>query len=183
MKNTKSNKIILNSDELINDSFRLGMQIIKSGFTPTMILVLWRGGAIVGMAIHELMTYKKFQLNHMILKVSSYQNTERQDSLSIEGLGSVLRNLKKNEKVLIVDDIFDSGKTMSSLIAMIKEQRKEENDQYKIATPWYKPKNNLTDIVPDFYLHETEKWVVFPHELESLSEAEIKNFRLQEILT
>ena len=54
MKNTKSNKIILNSDELINDSFRLGMQIIKSGFIPTMILVLWRGGAIIGMAIHEL---------------------------------------------------------------------------------------------------------------------------------
>ena len=183
MKNTKSNKIILSSDELINDSFRLGMQIIKSGFTPTMILVLWRGGAIVGMAIHELMKYKKFQLNHMILKASSYQNTERQDSVSIEGVGSVLRNLKKNEKVLIVDDIFDSGKTISSLIAMIKEHRKEENDQYKIATPWYKPKNNLTDIVPDFYLHETEKWIVFPHELESLSEGEIKNFRLQEILS
>ena len=52
MKNTNSNKIILNSDELINDSFRLGMQIIKSGFIPTMILVLWRGGAIIGMAIH-----------------------------------------------------------------------------------------------------------------------------------
>ena len=183
MKNTKSNKIILNSDELISDSFRLGMQIIKSGFIPTMILVLWRGGAIIGMAIHELMIYKKFQLNHMILKASSYQNTQRQDVVSIEGLESVLRNLKKDEKVLIVDDIFDSGKTMSSLIAMIKEHRKEENDQYKIATPWYKPKNNLTDIAPDFYLYETEKWVVFPHELESLSEGEIRNFRLQEILS
>ena len=183
MKNTNSNKIILNSDELINDSFRLGMQIIKSGFIPTMILVLWRGGAIIGMAIHELMVYKKFQLNHMILKASSYQNTQRQDEVNIEGLEGVLRNLKKDEKVLIVDDIFDSGKTMSSLIAMIKEHRKEENDQYKIATPWYKPKNNLTDIAPDFYLYETEKWVVFPHELESLSEGEIKNFRLQEILS
>ena len=129
---TKSNKIILNSDELISDSFRLGMQIIKSGFIPTMILVLWRGGAIIGMAIHELMIYKKFQLNHMILKASSYQNTQRQDVVSIEGLESVLRNLKKDEKVLIVDDIFDSGKTMSSLVAMIKEHRKEENDQYKI---------------------------------------------------
>ena len=82
-----------------------------------------------------------------------------------------------------MDDIFDTGRTVSSVISLIKEHRKQENDQFKIAVPWYKPKNNLTDIFPDFYIHETEKWVVFPHELESLSNDEIKNYRLKEILS
>ena len=63
-----------------------------------------------------------------------------------------------NQKILIVDDIFDTGRTVSSVISLIKEHRKQGNDQFKIAVPWYKPKNNLTDIFPDFYIHETEKF-------------------------
>lgn len=183
MKNNLSNKIMITSQELIEDSFKLGIQIIKSGFAPTTILVLWRGGATIGMAIHELMRYKNFQLNHMIIKTSSYQNTDRQETVAIDGYQGLFESLKKDEKILIVDDIFDTGRTVSSVISLIKEHRKQENDQFKIAVPWYKPKNNLTDIFPDFYIHETEKWVVFPHELESLSNDEIKNYRLKEILS
>ncbi|MFT7532705.1 MAG: hypothetical protein ACI9FD_003738, partial [Gammaproteobacteria bacterium] len=36
-----------------------------------------------------------------------------------------------------------------------------------------KPNNNKTDRVPDFYLHETDHWLVFPHELKGLSDEEI----------
>ena len=43
MKNNLSNKIMVTGQELIKDSFKLGIQIIKSGFAPTIILVLWRG--------------------------------------------------------------------------------------------------------------------------------------------
>ncbi|MBT6583947.1 MAG: hypoxanthine phosphoribosyltransferase, partial [Gammaproteobacteria bacterium] len=43
----------------------------------------------------------------------------------------------------------------------------------KIATPWYKPDRNTTDIVPDFFVHETDQWLVFPHELSGLSDEEI----------
>ncbi len=47
-------------------------------------------------------------------------------------------------------------------------------DVYKVACPWFKPNNNKTDIIPDFYLHETDAWLVFPHELVGLTPAEIK---------
>jgi hypothetical protein len=43
----------------------------------------------------------------------------------------------------------------------------------RIATPWYKPGNNRTRLVPDYYLHETDKWIVFPHELVGLTLDEI----------
>jgi hypothetical protein len=43
----------------------------------------------------------------------------------------------------------------------------------RIATAWFKPKYNLTDIVPDYYNNETDQWLVFPHELEGLTREEI----------
>ena len=43
----------------------------------------------------------------------------------------------------------------------------------KVATPYFKPSKNKTKRKPDFYIHETEKWLVFPHELEGLSLEEI----------
>jgi hypothetical protein len=44
----------------------------------------------------------------------------------------------------------------------------------RIATPWYKPGNNQTNLRPDYYLHETDAWIVFPHELAGLTFEEIK---------
>ena len=40
--------------------------------------------------------------------------------------------------------------------------------------PWYKPQNNTTDIVPDYYVNESDEWLVFPHEIAGLSEEEIR---------
>ena len=43
----------------------------------------------------------------------------------------------------------------------------------RVATPWYKPAKNVTDITPDYYVHETDAWLVFPHELVGLTPEEI----------
>ena len=37
-----------------------------------------------------------------------------------------------------------------------------------------KPSNNKTDIKPDYYIHKSDNWLVFPHELEGLNFEEIK---------
>ena len=43
-----------------------------------------------------------------------------------------------------------------------------------LATPYFKPTKNKTNREPDFYLHETDQWLVFPHELDGLTIDEIK---------
>ena len=53
----------------------------------------------------------------------------------------------------------------------------ENTPEIKIATPYFKPQKNLTGREPDYYIHETESWLVFPHELEGLSLQEIKKFK------
>jgi hypothetical protein len=58
-------------------------------------------------------------------------------------------------------------------------------NEIKVAMPWFKPNNNDTDRVPEFYLHETDDWLVFPHSLEGLNEEEVykKKNGIKEILS
>ena len=52
---------------------------------------------------------------------------------------------------------------------------KKNTPEIRVATPYFKPEKNKTDRKPDYYLYETDKWLVFPHELEGLSLQEIEN--------
>ena len=64
-------------------------------------------------------------------------------------------------------------------VKFIKEVCKKNTPQIKIATPYFKPSNNKTKRIPDFYLHKTDQWLVFPHELEGLTKEEIKENKPQ----
>ena len=51
-------KTFLSAQGLLEDSFILGNQIIESGFHPTHIVGIWRGGAPIGIAVQELLEYR-----------------------------------------------------------------------------------------------------------------------------
>ncbi len=46
-----------------------------------------------------------------------------------------------------------------------------------VATVFFKSKRNKTDRVPDFFVEDTDAWLVFPHELAELTDAEVALFR------
>ena len=78
------------------------------------------------------------------------------------------------DRLLLVDDVFDSGLSMQAVVQELgKKARKNTPSSIRIATPYFKPVNNQSDLVPDYFLHETDKWLIFPHELEGLSREEI----------
>jgi hypothetical protein len=72
-----------------------------------------------------------------------------------------------------VDDVFDTGLSIDGILRELNDIYKEGPPEYRVATPWFKPANNKTARKPDFYLHETTDWLVFPHELIGLSDREI----------
>jgi hypothetical protein len=45
----------------------------------------------------------------------------------------------------------------------------------RVATVYSKPSRNKTVLKPDFFIHETEDWLIFPHELDGLTKEEICN--------
>jgi len=76
--------------------------------------------------------------------------------------------------VLIVDDVFDTGMSIEAVITDLRERcRRNMPNDLRIATPWYKPTKNRTGRAPDYFIHQTDKWLVFPHELQGLSSDEV----------
>ena len=96
----------------------------------------------------------------------------------MHGLNYLLKNIEHQDRLLIVDDVFDTGHTVDAVIRTLREKaRRNAPHEIRIAVPFYKPSRNRTDRVPDYYLHETEQWIKFPHSLEGLTDDEIERHR------
>ena len=172
---TEHEKIYLTAESLLRDSFLLAEQILKNGFIPNFIVAVWRGGTPVGIAVQELLQYAGIPTNHIAIRTSYYTGIgETKDSVRVHGLGYLIRELNHGDSLLIVDDVFDSGRSIDAIITAL-EQRTRRNmpGDVRVATPWYKPGKNKTDRAPDFYIHETDAWLVFPHELQGLTATEV----------
>ena len=168
-------KRFISAQELLEDSYRLGARIINSGFRPDFIVGIWRGGAPVGIAVQEMLEHFEIPTDHISVRTSLYKQIGRpSESVRVHGLGYLVRELNAENQLLIVDDVYDSGRSIEAVIAQLRERtRRNTPQQIKVATPWFKPRSNATERVPDFYLHETDKWLVFPHEVQGLEDAEI----------
>jgi len=168
-------KRYLSAQELLNDSFELGLRIFKSGFRPGFIIGIWRGGTPVGIAVQEILDHLGVKTDHIAIRTSSYYGiNKRNKEVRVHGLEYIIRRANWLDGLLIVDDVFDSGSSIKAVIETLqKKMRRNQPEDIRIATPWYKPNNNVTDIIPDYYIHETDKWLIFPHELDGLTREEI----------
>ena len=168
-------KIYLTAQDLLLDSFELGIRIFKSGFRPSFIIGIWRGGTPVGIAVQEILDHLGVETDHIAIRTSSYYGIDkREKKVRVHGLEYVVRNANWEDGLLIVDDVLDTGNSLKAILEALKARmRRNLPRDVRIATAWYKPKKNVTDIVPDFYIHETDDWLVFPHELDGLTREEI----------
>ena len=163
-------KEFIRADDLVKDSFTLARNIYDSGYRPDVLLVVWRGGTPVGIAIHEFLLYKGIKTYHAVIKAESYSGIESRKTPTVAHLASVLSAVPRGAKVLLIDDIFDTGCTLEAIC----ERLAERSRSIRIATLYYKEGRNKTDLTPDFFLKKTSRWIVFPHELMDLSLEEIK---------
>jgi len=170
-----SEKIYITADELLRDSFALGLQVIESGFKPDFIVAVWRGGTPVGIAVQELMKYAGLDTDHIAIRTSYYNGIDQtQNQVQVHNLGYLLENLNYDDSVLIVDDVFDRGRSIDAIIAELKRlTRRNLPKDIRIATVWFKPEKNVTELTPNYYINETNRWLVFPHELDGLDADEL----------
>ena len=168
-------KTFIQADQLLEDSFKLAWNVYESGFRPNYIVGVWRGGAPIGIAVQELLEVLGVPSDHIAIRTSHYSGIDQKHAnVKVYGLNYVIRQLESEDSLLIVDDVHDTGLSIQQIINDLKTACKKNTPQIKIATPYYKPTKNKTDRKPDFYLHETDEWLVFPHELDGLTIDEIK---------
>ena len=171
-------KTVLSAQDLLEDSFRLGVKILESGFEPTMIIAIWRGGTPVGMAVQEVFAYCGVESDHIAIRTSSYVGVDERGAVAVHGLNYIIKKVSREDRVLIIDDVFDTGNTIKAVVDEIRQRaRGNAPDEIRTAVPWFKPSRNETDMVPDFYLKETAEWLVFPHELDALTPEEMLQAR------
>jgi len=172
------NKIVLSAQQLLEDSFQLGLNILESGFEPTMIIAIWRGGTPVGMAVQEILAYCGIQSDHIAIRTSSYVGVDQRGTVAVHGMNYIIKKICYDDRLLIIDDVFDTGHTIAAVIDdLSKRARDNTPEDIRIAVPWYKPTRNETELEPDYYIHETAEWLVFPHELDALTPEELRQTR------
>lgn len=174
-----THKLYLDAQDLLEDSWRLGAMVADSGFRPTFIVAIWRGGAPIGVAVQEMLRLRGVEADHIAIRTASYHGIDgRDDVVQVFSMNYLTKNVSHDDSLLIVDDVFDTGRSIEAVVDYLKTKaRLNAPDEIRVAVPYYKPSRNLTDRVPDYYLHETEQWLKFPHSLEGLSRQEIRQHR------
>ncbi|MGP1486142.1 MAG: phosphoribosyltransferase [Campylobacter sp.] len=134
-------------DEFQNDVKVMARQI-NDTFTPDVILAIARGGLTLGHSLAVALDNRNlFTLNSI-----HYEDTQKLDTIKIFNIP----DLSKFKKILLVDDIIDSGESMSE----IKKEllRIYPHIDLKIASVFYKQK---ALIQPDYKIKEATEWVEF----------------------
>jgi hypoxanthine phosphoribosyltransferase len=167
-------RLYISADELLADSFRLALKVLDSGFRPSHIVGIWRGGTPVGIAVQELLDFCGVETDHIAIRTSLYTGIGTTASrVQVHGLNYLVRSVNAEDSLLIVDDVYDSGRSIRQVIDDLRQECRRNTPDIRIATIYCKPAHCIPPGVPHYYLHETDRWLVFPHELAGLSVDEI----------
>ncbi|MHA1315136.1 MAG: phosphoribosyltransferase [Candidatus Helarchaeota archaeon] len=131
----------------------LAMKVKKDGFCPDVIVAVARGGFPVARLLADFLRVVELQS----VQIELYKNISKMlDSPNIIALN--LQNLE-GRKVLVCDDIVDTGTTIKLVIDHLKQI---ENVDYKIVTLHVK---ESADFEPDYFHSKVTEWVIYPWEL------------------
>jgi hypoxanthine phosphoribosyltransferase len=183
-------KEFLPFDTVRDNALKLASRIYHDGFVPDVIYVSLRGGACIGNVISE---YFKIVRRHArpvyyaAVVARSYTGVGKAEKIRVDGWTYSPEHLRVGDKILLVDDIFDTGRTVNYLAEVILDKGIPRTD-LKIAVHDYKfftDKEEQLPIQPDYWcrkhelsIHDEGYWIHYmSHELVGLSESELeKNY-------
>ncbi len=131
----------------------LELSFLCKNFTSDAILGIARGG----LTLSHFMSQALSQRNVFTLNTISYDGRIQKDNVEVFNIPS----LEKFKKVLIVDDIIDSGKTIEKVMTLLKNSH--PNIEFKVASLFYK-EDAL--VKPDFTINKADKWIDFFWEVD-----------------
>lgn len=181
-------KEFIEYDTIRDNALQLAARIHSDDFVPDVIYVSLRGGAYLGNVISEY--FKIVRRNerrpvfYAAVVARSYTDIHTQERVMIDGWTYSPEHLRSGDRVLVVDDIFDSGRTVNHLVEVILEKGIPRED-VRIAVHDYKVRSFRPDtqpIKPDYYCRrhevarpEDDGWIHYmSHELVGLSEDEVR---------
>ena len=180
-------KEFLPYDTVRNNALKMAHRIYHDGFIPDVIYVSLRGGVYLGNVISEyfkVVQRRARPVYYAAVVARSYLGVRDSDEVKVEGWTYLPGALRSGDKVLLVDDIFDSGKTINHLAKIIMEKGIPRRD-LKVAVHDYKyffDKAEQLSIQPDYWCRKHElsvkdedMWIHYmSHELIGLTPEELE---------
>ena len=143
----------------------LAEQMNDDGFKPDIIVGVARGGMIPARVLSDLLENP----NLTTVRTECYGDVE--DVKTEPALTQQISTCVKGKKVLIVDDVADTGRSLK----LVKDHLIENDAQeIKVATLYRKPWSSLK---PDYCEKETLQWVVFPWDIKETVRQEFVNLK------
>lgn len=178
-------KVFVDPETLMEGSVVLSRRILDDSFfhqggtaSQNHLMGIWRGGTHPAIYVHEFLTYAGLQIQPHVIKTELYEGVwETKSHVSISGLKGVIEKTESGDRLLIVDDVWDSGLTMDAVLKGIQDQVGDDFLRIRTAVVFFKPERTKVEIVPDYKVYETDRWISFPHELEGLTKDEIQEFK------
>jgi uncharacterized protein len=172
-----------------NNAIRLARRAWQEGFVPDVIYVSLRGGAYMGNVISEF--FKLVRRGgrpsyYAAVVARSYRDVGEQERVKVDGWTYDPAYLRTGDKVMLVDDIFDSGRTINHLVEIIMDKGIPRGD-VKVAVHDYKVRRYLDrqlPVQPDLWCRrhdlegpEDDFWIHYlSHELVGLTDAEKRDW-------
>ena len=119
-------KLFIESNQLLRDSFKIAWNVYESGFRPNYIVGVWRGGAPIGIAVQELLDVLGVKSDHIAIRTSSYESMGKQGKdVQVHGLNYVIKKVESEDSLLIVDDVHDTGLSIDQIIKILIRRAKK----------------------------------------------------------
>jgi hypoxanthine phosphoribosyltransferase len=180
-------KEFLPYEKVRNNALKLAHRIHCDGFIPDVIYVSLRGGAYLGNVISEYfkLTQRRARpVYYAAVVARSYTGVRESEEVKVEGWTYSPDHLRSGDKVLLVDDIFDSGKTINHLANIILDKW-IPRENLKIAVHDYKyfyDKSEQLAVQPDYWcrkhelsVNDEDIWIHYcSHELIGLGKDELE---------
>lgn len=129
---------------------KLAVSILSQSHPCESIVAISRGGLTLGHLLSDLL-----RIPIATISIQSYADIQTQGEVTIT---AKLHAPIKGKRVLLVDDVSDSGKTLKRAVAYLKKLGPAD---ITTATLFYKPRSIFR---PDIFARQTSKWILFPYE-------------------
>ena len=186
------NKQFLSYNTVRNNALKIAHKIYHDGFVPDVIYTSLRGGAYMANVISEYFKIVRKDFHPVLyaaVVARSYTDIHMSDKVMIDGWTYAPDYLRHGDKIMLVDDIFDTGRTINALVEILLQKGIPLKD-IKVVVHDYKDfsyKEKLP-IVPDYWCRkfeitkpEDDLWIHYSsHELVGLTKEELEEHYYKE---
>ncbi len=171
-----------------NDAIKLAHKICQDGFIPDVLYCPLRGGAYMANMISEyfkLVCKDRKPVLFAAVVARSYTDVRKHSAVHIDGWTYSPDHLRSGDKILLVDDIYDSGRTLNFLVETLIEKGVPRED-IKVVVHDYKHFTYREElpVVPDYWCRkfeitkpEEDRWIHYmSHELVGLSQDDLEKY-------